>query len=210
LFEFEAIWAYADFTLKGASMKIKCFFVDDERKKSIPYPQEIRADSINAGFFDLKSRPDLVTKIMEASDLPSLLSLVQFFSEKASPYFSIGCEKAVWMEENGRYAARGYVEFSFNYRELAHRQNYQSMHENFKASVGKAKIRGLSSFEWRVSTVSIDSAGIILESCTIWTKVVDQGTVELAFKRYDQSMRFLESYFREIAAPHGSEKPIFG
>lgn len=191
-------------------MKIECFFVDDERRKSIPYPQEIRADSINAGFFDLKSRPDLATKIVEARDLPSLLSLVQFFSEKASPYFSIGCEKAVWMEENGRHAVRGYIEFSFNYRKLAHRQNYQSMHEKFEASVGKAKIRGLSSFEWRVSPISIDSAGIILESCTIWTKVADQSTVELALKRYDQSMRFLENYFREIAAPHGSEKPIFG
>lgn len=191
-------------------MKIECFFIDDERQKSIPYPQEIRADSINAGFFDLKSNPDLATKIVEARDLPGLLSLVQFFSEQASPYFSVGCEKAVWMEESGRYAARGYVEFSFNYRKLAHRQNYQSMYENFKASVGKAKIRGLSSFEWRVSPVSIETAGIILESCTIWTKVTDQVTKELALKRYDKSMRFLESYFREIAAPHGSEKPIFG
>lgn len=191
-------------------MKIECFFADDERKKSIPYPQEIRADSINAGFFDLKARPDLATKIIEAKDLPSLLSLVQFFSEKASPYFSIGCEKAVWVEENGKYAARGYVEFAFNYRMLAHRQNYQSMYENFKTCRGKAKVRGLSSFEWKVSPVSIDSGGFIVESCTIWTKVADQSTKELALKRYDQSMRFLESYFREIAVAHGSEKPIFG
>lgn len=191
-------------------MKIECFFVDDERQKSIPYPQEIRADSINAGFFDLKSRPDLATKIVEAMGLPSLLSLVLFFSEKTSPYFSIGCEKAVWIEDNGRYAARGYIEFAFNYRKLAHRQNYKSLYENFTATTRKAKIGGLSSFEWRVSPVSIDAAGIIIESCTIWTKVTDQITKELALKHYDKSMRFIEKYFREIAAPHGSEKPIFG
>jgi hypothetical protein len=191
-------------------MKTKCFFLDDERQKSIPYPQEIRSDSINAGFFDLKTTPDLATKIVEARDLPHLLSLVKFLSEKASPYFSIGCEKAVWMEENGRYSARGYVEFSFNYRKLAHRQNYQNMYDNFKASVGKAKIRGLSHFEWSVSPIFVESTGITIESCSIWTKVADQVTKELALRRYDQSMRFLESYFREIEAPHGSEKPIFG
>jgi len=190
-------------------LRVECSFLDDDRTKPIPYQKEIRVDSINYGFMDLKSNPDLVNKVPEAKELVGLVALLSHFSERQEPYFSIGCEKATWIGDNDKYNTRGYVEFALNYEKIAHRRNYLTIFDRFVTEAKRSKVRGLASFEWQVSPVSIEKLGITIYSCTIWTMISDQPSDKISLKRYDEAMWFLKRFFSKTEVPHASGKPIF-
>ena len=190
-------------------MKVQCEIHFEDRVKPVPYPREIRSDSINFGFQNLKSSPDLATEVAEAKDLPGLIALLKVLSKEESPYFSIACEKATWPEGAGLYSTRGYVEFSLNYLTTAHFQNYMSIFAEFETFAQKCRIEGLDSFVWIVSPVSIIHLGATVHSCTIWTTIRKRSSESLALRDYDRAMFVLKRFFQKILVPHGSGKPIF-
>ena len=191
-------------------MIVECSFVDDDRVKSIPYPPEIGANSLNVGFIDVKAKPELIGSLHELEGLPNLKKLLMYFSEETSPFFSIGCGKWITQQFDGRYRSCGYVEFAFNYSKLAHRQNYHSMFENFGRYAKDAKIRAFSGYKWRVSPILLTAQKIEMRSCAIWIDCVDHLSNSTALNAYDKSMGLLVRYFRGLPVRHGSERPIFG
>ena len=121
-------------------LKVDNYIVTDDRVRYVPYQIDIRADSMGYGFIDLKNRPSEAMKVVEARELPELQLLLREFSLPSNPFFSIGCEKAAWKQDNGRYSVRGYVEFSFNFPVLANFQNYETLQKDFGQAIKKSDI----------------------------------------------------------------------
>jgi hypothetical protein len=94
------------------------------RPKAIPYPSGEHDDgSKNHGFKPLKAVPEDVETIPEAQDNDSLKLALKRLNARRTPFFTVGCEKAYNKSQNGCWA-RGYLEFSFNYVEIAADPDY--------------------------------------------------------------------------------------
>ena len=191
-------------------MKVKNYITQDERVKPVPYGPDFRSDSLGYGFVDLKDNPDRVTEIVEARDLPGLQRLLRFFASRDSPFFSIGCEKAVSDQGGSRFAVGGYVEFAFNFPTLAHFENYEMLQKGFEKKLVKARVSGLQYFEWKVSPIDLSRVKIRMMSCTVWIGLSELPSKDLAAKRYDEALRILASYFEGIVFPPSPQGQIFG
>ncbi len=190
-------------------MKVDNYIVTDDRVRYVPYQIDIRADSMGYGFIDLKNRPSEAMKVVEARELPELQLLLREFSLPSNPFFSIGCEKAAWKQDNGRYSVRGYVEFSFNFPVLANFQNYETLQKDFGQAIKKKKVTGLSYFEWRVAPMIIPWVKEGMHSCTLWIKVSDIPSRDLALRRYNKAVGLLTSYFKDLDIPHTTQSKVF-
>lgn len=191
-------------------LKTENYMSQDDRVKQVPYPIDIGPKSIGYGFFDLKEEPERAFEIVEAQGLPELQRLLQFFASPDSPFFSIGCEKAVWEQGDRRFSVRGYVEFSFNFPTLAHFQNYETLQLGFDGTLQRAKISGLRYFDWKVSPIDVVPIKSRIMACTIWTMLSDQPSKELAAKRYDKALGLLASYLIGFDYPAAPQGQIFG
>lgn len=189
---------------------VENYIVRDERVKSIPYPPDFRPDGIGYGFLDLKGQPEKVSQIVEAKDLPGLQRLLRYLCSMESPFFSVGCEKASWKDSDGSFCVRGYVEFCFNFPTLANFRNYESIQKSFGLDLEKARIKGLDSFEWRVSPVDVSGVNKGMQSCAVWTSVSGLPNKRFALNNYDKALAFLAELFEELNIPHSATGQIFG
>jgi hypothetical protein len=88
--------------------------------KGIPYggADEDRPDgSRNHGFKRLKSNQGEIATVPEASGITALENALVALNAPASPFFTVGCEKAFGKNDSGHWIS-GYLEFAFNYGEL--------------------------------------------------------------------------------------------
>jgi hypothetical protein len=92
-----------------------------QRGKAVPYGgcDKDRPDGSakNRGFKNLKRKPEELASIPEIQDNDSLRNALVVLNAYDSPFFTVGCEKACNKDATGDWM-RGYLEFSFNYREL--------------------------------------------------------------------------------------------
>jgi hypothetical protein len=91
----------------------------------IPYVPQDRGTSINHGFMDLKTHPELIASVPELQDCPELEELIRVINDSRSEFASIGCEKALFEVTEEKTAARAagfthefgsYVDFVFAIR----------------------------------------------------------------------------------------------
>jgi hypothetical protein len=88
--------------------------------KAIPYfgsgPRPDGAE--NYGFKTLKGRTGDADLIPEAQDNAAIKNALIALNDQATPFFTVGCEKSC-NQQGSAYWMRGYLEFSFNYTEMA-------------------------------------------------------------------------------------------
>lgn len=190
-------------------MKVLSSFSEDSRVKGVPYPSEIRADAMNAGFVNLKGQPELVEVITEANGVSGLKRLLRLFATPKSPFFSVGCDSGTWKQDDGRYAGSCYIEFSFNYSILANRQNYHSIHQAFEGRLISAKVDGLVLFDWRVAPIEVPWIQAGMSSCSIWARVESLRDKTSALKACGKSMDMLADFFENLDVPHGTKGQVF-
>ncbi len=95
----------------------RAFLTIRQHLKGIPYGAGNHPDgSRNHGFRRLKGHPDLVSSIPEVTGWNAIADALRYLNAWETPFFTVGCEKAINQHE-GKYWARGYLEFAFNYVE---------------------------------------------------------------------------------------------
>lgn len=80
---------------------------------TVPYDRKFQGVQKNAGFVDVRGRPDLAAEISEAAQSDSLRVLLMALAEPAAPVFTLGCDLGMREEPTGtsmRYVAGGYVQ----------------------------------------------------------------------------------------------------
>jgi len=87
----------------------------NQRSKDVPYPSDVRDDgSLNHGFLNLKgAEAQRISDVHEAADCPALKNILATINAPESPFFSVGCEKALTGAVN-KFWKKGYCEFAFN------------------------------------------------------------------------------------------------
>src|ERR1700677_4485709 len=95
-------------------MVITTDFQIDEVGMTVPYPPLLDDIRRNHGFFDLRGRPDLAAEIAEGLQSTAMQGLLVTLAQPCSHLFTLGCDLGEHEQsesnENGRYAAGGYLQ----------------------------------------------------------------------------------------------------
>jgi hypothetical protein len=81
-------------------------FETDQEGMTVPYPPLYDDIRRNHGFVDIRGRPDLASKIPEASQSPALTDLLLGLSEPHSPFFTLGCDLGAHEERSSEVRVR--------------------------------------------------------------------------------------------------------
>jgi hypothetical protein len=85
--------------------------------KAIPYPAAQHGTSTNHGFKQLKGSEDPAASVPEAKDNAAIMRAINLLNANETHFFTIGCEKALNKNPDGSFFMKGFLEFSYNYRE---------------------------------------------------------------------------------------------
>lgn len=180
-----------------------------EKEKPVPYPQDFREDSIGYGFRNLKGRPELVSGVPEVKTMQGMQKALRALCKEASPFFSIGCEKAVRPFGANSYIASGYIEFAFNFRQVAGYPNYENLHMAFENSAWFRKVPSSTKVEWAVAPVLLIDLHCRIHSCAVWISSSNCPTVGKSLKALDKSFAVLGDFLDEIAIDSRDFSPIY-
>lgn len=178
------------------------------RSKSIPYPAATNVHSQNYGFRILKGKPGKVDRVKEASDLPALIGILKAINSPASPFFSVGCEKA-FPEFNGGFCAKGYVEFAFNYSRLvSDATQYFPLFFHFNRYAADFLSSNNVQFWWDLQPAEFKAIDLAGFSCCVWVTTEIYPSVEAAISVFSSSLELLNSFLGQYGAPEGMT-PIY-
>ncbi len=183
-----------------------------QRGKAVPYggSDEDRPDGSpkNRGFKNLKLKPEELASIPEVQDNDSLRNALVVLNSPDSTFFTVGCEKACSKDATGNWM-RGYLEFSFNYRELvADAQFYFKLFFDFNRWYRSQEQKNVILYEfelegadfWEVSaegfTVTVWITTTVLqtdeEAINAWKWGLD--TLVDSLKQYPSDSRYARLY----------------
>jgi hypothetical protein len=164
--------------------------------KSIPYAGRVRDDATNHGFKNVKGNAKAAASIPEVLDNEHLKSAIVAINGPHTAFFSVGCEKAFNEDEHGHWA-RGYIEISFNYRELvADAKWYFKLFFEFNREVFRSKFELPMQFYWELEGNTYFDTEPPCEgySCAIWITTATFPTAVQARETWEASVDFLASY----------------
>lgn len=79
---------------------------------TVPYGANFEGLKRNSGFIDIRGRPDLAVRILEAAHSDSLKALLIALADPAAPVFTVGCDLGTRHKDEGisdRSVAGGYI-----------------------------------------------------------------------------------------------------
>jgi hypothetical protein len=148
------------------------------RGKGVPYGPVDRGESANRGFKALKRDPRLIAEVAEACDDDVLRNAIMRINAPHTPFFSVGCEKSFNKEigKEGRetFWAKGYLEFSFNYKEtVADACSYFVLFFNFNRAVIDQKFDKPIWFHWELEGAHFFDGDCHGWTCCVWIQTTD-------------------------------------
>ncbi|KAF0215929.1 MAG: hypothetical protein FD174_3939 [Geobacteraceae bacterium] len=171
------------------------------RTISIPYPVAEREDSPHNGFIPLKERPDEVPAIPAVEDNDALKQALTMINDSTTPFFTVACRKS-FNSTDGSFWARGYLEFSFNYIEIAKDSpNYFLLFEQFNRHVLASNFDLPVDFKFELQGANFTDITADGYTACVWITTAEFPTMEGAYKTWNQSVRFLADFLS------GFEKP---
>ncbi len=127
-----------------------------------PYPPDNgvgRDDGLqNYGGKLLKCDLEQLKEIPEIGNDPVLTDSLKMINSEESPFMSLGCSSSINQVENGYYSANGYIQISFNDKNLIQKpENYFGLFWDFNQFVLE-KVNNLPViFTWQLEHVRYDS-----------------------------------------------------
>lgn len=175
--------------------------------KGIPYPASLHGANSNHGFKALKGRPESeIRDVPEARKLPELQDALVRLNAVDSPYFTVGCEKSFNEEANGKYWARGYLEFAANYYEMASEaQNYFAAFFHFDKFLYESqyykKFNKKVMYFWEIEGAkftSIDRDGF---TASVWISTGILQDADEVKSLWCEALTFLVDFLIDISGP---------
>jgi hypothetical protein len=169
--------------------------------KAVPYggSDVDRPDGArNYGFKNLKGKPEEVASIPEAQGNASLTNALLALAASDSPFFTVGCEKSCNQDSSGHWM-KGFLEFSFNYRELvADAQFYFKLFYDFNSWYRQQKQEATIQYHFELEGAHFWEVSAEGFNVTVWITTTMLATEEEAQKVWawglDRLIEFLNQY----------------
>jgi hypothetical protein len=172
--------------------------------KGIPYggASEDRPDgSRNHGFKRLRSKLGEIAAIPEAQGIAALENALIALNAPASPFFTVGCEKAFGKNDSGHWI-RGYLEFAFNYGELvADAKFYFKLFFLFNHWYWKQKQQAGIQYNFELEAATFLDANVSGFTITAWIYAGTYPTKELAQTAWEGALDTLVTFLKEHPLP---------
>lgn len=152
-------------------MSLSAEFSFGRAGNTVPYPPNRKRGRTNAGFTDLRGRPDLVEQIHEARTSPGLASILQMIAG-GDLWISLGCDLGTHTRTKRTRAwhyAGGYIQF-ISSDIYADRDYYKSVAEHIHRMLGQQVGREdwLAILEVREVCYKPDGAEDYIDSLWVW------------------------------------------
>ena len=190
-------------------MKVDATIRFNDRSKDVPYPPDIRADSIGYGFKDIKGHPELASTIPELHQMDGMQKAIREICRNETPFFSIGCEKRFGEHDPRKFWGRGFIEFAYNYEVAANFENYEQLFDIFRESPIFRKISAPTLIEWEVAPVRLSDHKIFIHSCSVWVTVRDRKTHAKASTAFNQTFANIGEFLGTIRLKDTNLPPLF-
>lgn len=190
-------------------MAVEMSLRKEDRIKDVPYPVDLRLDSLGHGFTNMKGNPDLVSGIFEAKDMYGIQSALKKINISDSPFFSIGCEKAFTKIGEMAYVGKGYIEFSYNFEPVARYSNYAKIYDAFLNSKELKSLSGNIHFEWVIAPVRLTDKQACIETCALWVTTDTQNTENLARASLNKCFKAFGNFVGLLRIKTDGLTPIF-
>jgi hypothetical protein len=179
-------------------------FTIKEGSKGIPYAGTgVRDDGTeNHGFFILKGKPAEASAIAEVQDNPPMKNALVAINDSSTAFFTAGCEKSFNHDSEG-YWAKGYIEVSYNYVELASdAQHYFKLFFDFNNRIRNMRFDAPIQYHWELEAAVFTDVSWQTHGFTVgvWIRTASfesQGEVQNVWA---QGVDFLVEYFKGIKA----------
>lgn len=175
-----------------------------ERGKVIPYPAIDHGTSVNYGFKVLKGKPEEeIALICEVQDNKYLENALISINNIATPFFSVGCEKAYNTDESGNYV-KGFLEISFNNIDLVQdAHNYFQLFFDFNQFICMKKFNQPIYYLWEIEPSFFKEAQVNGFSLVIWITSGYSKDMEKTKELWGDGILFLTDYFKTVPAIPG-------
>lgn len=188
----------------------QCFLTIRNRYKGIPYGGGTRdGSSINHGFKPLKAAENPATSVPEAHDDPPLTQAINAVNAPQTSFFTVGCEKSLNPQADGKYWKRGYLEIAFNDTALCNdSRNYFALFQEFSAHLHKTGFRSSLAIEWELEAAHFIAANIGGWTVTVWITTALVNTVAEAEQLWAVGLATLVEFLVTQSFPVA--QPIYG
>jgi hypothetical protein len=176
--------------------------------KGIPYPGIERDDGVNHGFVALKGKMEDINSIPECQEDSALRDTLCKINHSDTAFFSVGCVSGNVDEEDG-HRVTGYVEFSFNCRELVQdASNYFIVFFQFAKKLKESGFKENVMFHWEIESGHFSDGNCDGWTCRVFVNTAYHPTSEAARQCWSESLNILGNHFRELP-PDSRATPIY-
>lgn len=159
-------------------------------KKTIPYA----GAGTDHGFKPLKGRPDEAATIPEVHDSDALKNALVKINNNATPFFTVGCALSINSEPGG-FWAKGYLEFSFNYIEIAKDSpNYFLLFEQFNKYIRASGFNLPVDFNFQLEEANFPAIAADGHTASVWITTAEFPARDDAQKTWNQSIGLLADF----------------
>ncbi len=172
-----------------------------DRTTSIPYPGTDRTVTPHQGFVLLKGRPEAAEAIPAAADSAALKHALAKINASSGPFFTIACRVAR-NTQAGNCWIRGYVEFSFNYIDIAKDSpNYFLLFEQFNRYVREAHFDLPVDFNFELQNTHFTEIPAYGYTTCVWITTSEFPAIEAALMAWNQSVGLLGDFLGNFEPP---------
>jgi hypothetical protein len=169
--------------------------------KSIPYSGAERGAETDYDFKPLKGRPDEAATIPEVQDNDALKFALVKINNSSTPFFTVGCGISINSEPGG-FWAKGYLEFSFNYIEIAKDSpNYFLLFEQFNNYVRTSGFNLPVDFNFQLEGAHFSEIAADGHTATVWITTAEFPAKDDAHKTWNQSIGLLADFLGSFEKP---------
>lgn len=191
---------------------LKLTLMIEQRSKGIPYPSEVREDSTNHGFKDLKSDSSLVDTVSEIEDCPVLRNALVVTNAPDTPFFTVGCEQSL-NPHQGKFWKRGYLEFSYNYVELLSDATHYFrlfFHFNQLQHVREFLSKHPIHLGWELQGCRFRKRDVVGFTCCVWITVGDHATAAECEAVWNEAVDHVAGFLAAVKITPPASSPLYG
>lgn len=173
----------------------------------IPYPAMDREEWPHQGFRPLKGNTEEVVSIPAVKDNAALRQALVKINDPTSPFFTIACRKFLNSMQGG-FWVRGYIEFSFNYLDIARDSpNYFLLFEQFAKFITASNFDLPVDFNFEIRDARFVDMQTDGHTVCVWITTGEYPADEGALMGWNQSVGLLAEFLGNFEKP--SLPPIF-
>lgn len=171
------------------------------RTKIIPAVDPKDPTAGGSGFRPLKGTPEEASGISAVETSGALKDALEKINTVTTPFFTTGCGTSCNAEASS-FWTRGYIEFAFNYIEIARDSpNYFLLFEQFNRHVIDTALDLPVEFNFQLKAAHFAKIAAVGYTTCVWITTAELPSVEESQKAWNQAAGFLKDFLCSFENP---------